>query len=132
MQGLVELIMNSLYGVQIRRDIDQSYKCRSKHWMETDYDDNVIDYWRLPNGNYTGKFKKDDGLDGDNDVKNTLTRHLEAFILSISKRTMNNFNREINRLYNNSIYCGDTDSLYLEKKYWDVLDRANLLGKNLC
>ena len=45
---------------------------------------------------------------------------------------MNNFIREINAFYNNSIYYGDTDSLYIEKKYWDVLDKANLVGKNLC
>ena len=45
---------------------------------------------------------------------------------------MNNFIREINGFYNNSIYYGDTDSLYIEKKYWDVLDKANLVGKNLC
>ena len=45
---------------------------------------------------------------------------------------MNNFIREKNRFYNNSIYYGDTDSLYIEKKYWDVLDKANLVGKNLC
>ena len=40
-QSSVNLIMNSLYGVQIRKDIDQSYKCKSQHWMETEYDDNV-------------------------------------------------------------------------------------------
>ena len=40
--------------------------------------------------------------------------------------------REINGFYNNSIYYGDTDSLYIEKKYWDVLDEAKLVGKNLC
>ena len=132
MQRLVKLIMNSLYGVQIRKDIDQSYKCKSQHWMETEYDENVLDYWRLPNGNYIVKLKKDDGLESDNDVKNTLPSHLGAFILSNSKRIMNNFIREINGFYNNSIYYGDTDSLYIEKKYWDVLDKANLLGKNLC
>ena len=132
MQRLVKLIMNSLYGVQIRKDIDQSYKCKSQHWMETEYDENVLDYWQLPNGNYIVKLKKDDGLEGDNDVKNTLPSHLGAFILSNSKRIMNNFIREINGFYNNSIYYGDTDSLYIEKKYWDVLDKANLVGKNLC
>ena len=42
MEGLVKLIMNSLYGVQIRKDIDQSYKCKSQHWMKTEYDENVI------------------------------------------------------------------------------------------
>ena len=132
MQGLVKLIMNSLYGVQIRKDIDQSYKCKSQYWMETEYDENVLDYWRLPNGNYIVKLKKDDGLEEDNDVKNTLPSHLGAFILSNSKRIMNTFIREINGFYNNSIYYGDTDSLYIEKKYWDVLDKANLVGKNLC
>ena len=132
MQRLVKLIMNSLYGVQIRKDIDQSYKCKSQHWMETEYDENVLNYWKLPNGNYIVKLKKDDGLESDNDVKNTLPSHLGSFILSNSKRIMNNFVREINGFFNNSIYYGDTDSLYIEKKYWDVLDKANLVGKNLC
>ena len=49
MQRLVKLIMNSLDGVQIRKDIDQSYKCKSQRWMETEYDENVSDYWKLPN-----------------------------------------------------------------------------------
>ena len=31
LRRLVKLITNSLYGVQIRRDIDQSYKCKSQH-----------------------------------------------------------------------------------------------------
>ena len=132
MQGLVKLIMNSLYGVQIRKDSDQSYKCKSQHWMETEYDENVLDYWKLPNGNYIVNFKKGDGLEGDNDVKTSLPSHLGAFIVSNSKRILNNFIREINGFYNNSTYYGDTDSLYIEKKILDVLDKANLLGKNLC
>ena len=76
--------------------------------------------------------KKNDGLDGDNDVKNTLPSHLGAFLLSISKRNMNNFIREINGFYNNKTYYGDTDSVYIEKKDWDVLDKAKLLGRKLC
>ena len=61
MQRLVELIMNGLYGVQIRKDVDQSYKCKSEHWMQTEYDENVLDYWKLPNGNYFVKLKRDEG-----------------------------------------------------------------------
>ena len=45
---------------------------------------------------------------------------------------MNNFIREINGFYNNSKNYGDMDSLYVEKKYWDVLDKANLVGEGLC
>ena len=58
MQGLVILIMNTLYGVQIRRDLDEFYNCKSQHWMETEYDEIVLDYWKLPNGNYIVKLKK--------------------------------------------------------------------------
>ena len=29
MQGLVKLLMSSLYGVQVRRDINESYYCKS-------------------------------------------------------------------------------------------------------
>ena len=96
MQGLVKLIMNSLYGVQIRKDINQSYKCKSQHWMETEYDENVLDYRKSPNGNYIVKIKEDDGLEDNNDVKITMPSHLGAFILSNSKRIMNNFVGEIN------------------------------------
>ena len=46
MQKLVKLFLVSLYGVQIRKDIDQSYKCKSQHWKETEYDENVLDYWK--------------------------------------------------------------------------------------
>ena len=50
-QRLVNIIMNSLYGVQIRRDINESYYCKLGTWIKTDFDENVLDYWRLPNGN---------------------------------------------------------------------------------
>ena len=124
--------MNSLYGVQIHRDINESYYCKSETWMKTEFDENVLDHWKLPNGNYIVKMKKDDGLDDDCDIRDTLHAVLGAFILSNSKRIMNNFIRERNGFYNNSIYYGDTDSLYVEKRFWDLLDKANLVGEGLC
>ena len=57
MQNLVKLTMNSLYGVQIRRDINEFYTCKPEHWMQTEYDKNVLDYWRLTDGSYIVKFK---------------------------------------------------------------------------
>ena len=73
--------MNSLYGVQIRRDINESHSCKSETWMETtEIDENVLDYWKLSNGNYIVTMKKDDGLDDDCDIKNTLPAVLGAFI----------------------------------------------------
>ena len=49
--------MNSLYGVQIIKDITEFYRCKSQNWMETEYDDDVLDYWRLPIGKYIVKLK---------------------------------------------------------------------------
>ena len=132
MQGLVKLIMNSLYGVQIRRDINESYYSKSETWMKTEFDENVLDYWKLPNENYIVKMKKDDGFDDDCDIKNTLPAVLGSFILANSRRIRNKFIREINGFQENNIYYTDTDSLYIEKKYWDVLDKANLVGDELC
>ena len=54
-----------------------------------------------------------------------------AFILSNSKRIMNNFVRIIDGFKSNSVYYQDTDSLYIEKKHWDKLDKANLVGDKL-
>ena len=42
MQELVKLIMNSLYGVQMRRDINESYYCKSETWIKTEFDENVL------------------------------------------------------------------------------------------
>ena len=44
---------------------------------------------------------------------------------------MNNFIREINGFHKNSMYYGDADSLYIEKKVWHALDKAKLI-KTLC
>ena len=60
------------------------------------------------------KVEKKDGLDGEIDIRRTLPSQLGA--LSNSKRIMNNFIREINGFYISSVYYGDTDSLYKEKK----------------
>ena len=65
-------------------------------------------------------------------MKNTLPAQLRVFVLSNSNRKMDNFIREMNEFYNHSIYYGDTDSLCIEKKYWDVLNKAIFVGKNRC
>ena len=42
-QKLFKLFFNDLYGVRIRRNIDEFFIYKSQHWMETEYDDNVLD-----------------------------------------------------------------------------------------
>ena len=57
MQSSVKLITNSLYGVQIRKNDNDFNKCKSEHWMQTEYDDNVLDWWKISNGTYIRKIK---------------------------------------------------------------------------
>ena len=69
--------MNSLYEDQIRREINESYYCKSETWMKTEFEENVLEYWRLPKGNYIVKRKKDDGSDDDCANKIPWRRFLE-------------------------------------------------------
>ena len=79
--------------------------------MKTEFDENILHYWKLPNENYIVKKGKDERLDDDCDIKNNLPAHLGAFILSNSKRIMNKFIREKDGFYKNKRYYSDTDSL---------------------
>ena len=45
MQLLVKLLMNSLYGENIRQDLEEKFACESEVWKQTEYDKRVKDYW---------------------------------------------------------------------------------------
>ena len=36
--------MNSLYGEQVRKYIEESFACKSKYWMLCDYDERGKEY----------------------------------------------------------------------------------------
>ena len=131
MQLLVKLLMNSLYGENIRKDIEEKITCKSEMWMETEYDERVKDYWKISGINYIVKMIDDAGLEDEVKKLNTMPLHLGAFVLSNSKRIMNNFIHAFNGFYTNDVYYTDTDSLYIENKHWNNLDKAGLVGKNL-
>ena len=131
MQLLVKLIMNALYGEFLRKEILESYECKSEMWMMTEYDERVLDYQKINHGNYIVKMKDDEGLQDEVKKVNTLPLQLAVFILSNSKRIMNNFIHAIGGFYTNDVYYTDTDSLYIESKHWDNLDKAGLVGSNL-
>ena len=131
MQLLVKLLMNSLYGEQIRKDIEEKFACKSEMWMQTEYDERVKDYWKISNINYIVKMIDDKGLEDEIKKINTMPLHLGAFVLSNSKRIMNNFIHAINGFYTNDVYYTDTDAIYIESKHWEKLEKAGLVGKNL-
>ena len=68
MQILVKLLMNSLYGENIRKDIEKKFACKSEAWMKTEYDEGVKDYWKISGINYIVKMIDHAGL--EDEVKN--------------------------------------------------------------
>ena len=62
MQLLVELIMNSLYGDQIRKDIEESYQCKSENRILSVHDERVLDYQKINYRDNIVKMKDDAGL----------------------------------------------------------------------
>ena len=131
MQLLVKLLMNSLYGEQIRKDIEEKFTYKSQMWMEIEYDERVKDYWKISGNNYIVKMIDDAGLEDEIKKVNTMPLHPGAFVLSNSKRIMNNFIHAIGGFHTNDVYYTDTDSLYIENKHWDKLESVGLVGKNL-
>ena len=131
MQLLVKLLMNSLYEENIRKVIEEKVACKSEMWMQTEYDERVKDYWKISGINYIARKTDDGGLEDEVKKLNIMPLHLGAFVLSNSKRIMNNFINANNGFYTNDVYYTDTDSLYIENKHWDKLDKAGLVGKNL-
>ena len=74
--------------------------------------------------------KDDVGLKDEVKKVNTMPLQLGAFVLSNSKRNMNNFIHAINGFYTNDVFYTDTDSLYIDNKLRDKLDRTRLVGNN--
>ena len=131
MQLLVKLLMCSLYGEQIRKDIEEKFACKSEYWMQSEYDERVKNYWKVSGINYIVKMIDDAGLEDEVKKLNTMPLHLGAFVLPNSKRLMNNFIHAIDGFHTNDVYYTDTESLYIENKHWDKLDKAGLVGKGL-
>ena len=99
-------------------------------WMETEFDERVLDYQKINYGNYIVKMKDVEGLQNEVKKVNTMPLHLGAFVLSNSKRIMNNFLHAIDEIYSNDVCYTDCNSLYIENEHWDKLDKAGLIGKN--
>ena len=64
MEKLVKFLMNSLYGENIRKDVTEIFFLGNPSiGCSTQYDENVLDYWKLPNNEYIVKLQEDQGLD---------------------------------------------------------------------
>ena len=97
----------------------------------TEFDERILDYQKINYGNYIVKMKDDEGFQDEDKKVNTLPLEIAVFILSNSKRIMKKIIHAIDGFYTNDVYYTDTDSLYIENKHWEKLDKAGLVGKNV-
>ena len=125
--------VNGGYGSCIRQDITENYKCVTENWMLTEYDDRVKNYIPLENGNYMVNIVDHEGVD-DNGISKKINSQPFQFgstILSHSKRLMNDVILTLDGFKNNKIYYGDTDSVYIHKNDYNILDENGLIGQGL-
>jgi hypothetical protein len=144
---LIKLLMNSLYGKTVQRDIEFVVHIWSECTLKQNYDDLLMSYCKIQGDKYIVTRKKEkkavdvskeelkDGIlqSSKKDKKSRdVPLHLGSFILAHSKRIMNNFILAIDGYKNPNVYYSDTDSLYISKKFFDQLMAKGLVGNDLC
>ena len=134
LQNLAKKIGLSVYGGNVRKDINEEYKCVTENWMKEKFDDRVKEWFSLKNGNLIVKLEDDEGVDDFDKAKsvNTMPSHFGSFILSHSKRLLNEVFRVLDVFHSDCIYYGcSTDSDYIQKKHWSTLVDKGFVGKSL-
>ena len=134
LQTLTKKVSNAVYGGCIRKHIEESYKCVTQSWMKNEYDESVIEGFPLKNGNIMVIIKDKEGVDDEGISKkfNSQSCHLGSFILSHSKRLMNDVILALDGFKNKKIYYGCTDSIYTNNNDYEILKTKGLIGKDLC
>ena len=94
-------INNSVYGANIRRNVNDQFKCVRENWIRESFDDGVKEWWPMENGNLKVLLGVDNGVDDQDIAKsnNQMPRHLSSDFLGQSKRLMINVFREIDGFY---------------------------------
>ena len=132
LQNLAKKIGLSVYIGNIRKGTNEEYKFVTETWMEETFDDMVKEWFPLKNGKLTVQSEDDEGVDDYGKTKsiNTMPFQFVSYILSHSKKLMNEVCNQIGGFYNNTYYT-DIDSLYIHKKDWSELVDDGFVGKSL-
>ena len=136
---LIKLLLNSLYGKTVQKDILTTNHLWNRKTLETNYCELIKNYEKVKNDLYyvekeieQTEFEKSyTFMMKEKEYTNLMPSHLGSFILSHSRRIMNNFILAINGFKEPKIYYTDTDSIYIHKSNWDLLDNAGYVGDTL-
>ncbi|ESP02397.1 hypothetical protein LOTGIDRAFT_172055 [Lottia gigantea] len=127
----MKLLGNSLYGKSIQRDRNTSLHLWNEETFRLNYDKHVKKYDKLNETQYIVEINDEEKeFVPPKDFTRLTPTHLGTFILSHSKKIMNNFIHVIDGFYKPEIYYTDTDSLYISSSTWDKLNEAELVSEN--
>ena len=129
----VKKVMCSVYGGNVRRDILDKYVCVTDDWMNSEHDKSVKEIIPLENEVYINKKHIHEGKDdfGLANKINTMPSHMGSYILSHSKRLMDDVIEHIDGFYKKNISYTDTDSIYIHKNDFNILARDGFIVDNL-
>ncbi|ESO91456.1 hypothetical protein LOTGIDRAFT_153900 [Lottia gigantea] len=131
----MKLLGNSLYGKSIQKDIFTTRHLWNEATLQANFDSRVKTYEKINDTQYiveTEIEEKEITTEDSKSIRLTPS-HLGSFLLSHSKKIMNNFIHVINGFYKPEIYYTDTDSLYISSNNWKKLNRAGLVSeKDYC
>ena len=90
-QNLAKKIGLSVYGGNVRKDINEDNQCVTENLMRENFDDRVKDLFPLKNGNFLVKIEDDEGVDDYDTAKsiNTMPSQFGSYILSHFQRLIN-------------------------------------------
>ncbi|ESO87076.1 hypothetical protein LOTGIDRAFT_154566 [Lottia gigantea] len=122
---------NSLYGKSIQKDITTSKHLWSEATLKAKFDSHAKNYEKMNETQYIVEIEEEEKEISETKSTTRLTpSHLGSFVLSHSKKIMNNFIHVIDGFYRPEIYYTDTDSLYISSSNWEKLNEAGLVSEN--
>ncbi|ESP02059.1 hypothetical protein LOTGIDRAFT_157200 [Lottia gigantea] len=126
----MKLLGNSLYGKSIQKDINTSRHLWSEATLKANFDSHVKSYEKVKDSQYIVQMNDEEKEFIPPKSTRLTPSHLGSFVLSHSKKIMNNFIRVIDGFYKPEIYYTDTDSLYISSSNWDKLYEGGLVSEN--
>jgi DNA polymerase elongation subunit (family B) len=124
LQDQCKLIMNSSFGILTLKAFDWEYSFVSEKTYERDKDE-TVSLVAISNGEYLVKYK--------NSCKHNNYKPipLGAYILSYSKRILNEYIDIVGGFYEHVIIYCDTDSLYIPEGRYKLLAEKGKIGNEL-
>ncbi|ESO82848.1 hypothetical protein LOTGIDRAFT_155884 [Lottia gigantea] len=127
----MKLLGNALYGKSIQKDISSSKHLWSEVTLKANFDSHVKHYEKINDTQYIVDIEEEEKeIEAPKSTTRLTPSHLGSFVLSHSKKIMNNFIHVIDGFYQPEIYYTDTDSLYISSSNWDKLNEAGLVSEN--